>query len=687
MFVSLFVVNIINIILVCMSIISIALLVVTLCFLKANKEMKEGRDELNAKIEQVTKECEKAIASEKAKTEFVASMGHELRTPMNAITCAIELLSKGDNEQSKETYVSILQSSSESLMDIVNDILDFSKMTSGNMLLSENPYDLCKLVTDVRDSTSTRLQEKPIAFTVETDPSTPRDLIGDEARIKQILMNLLSNAIKYTMSGSIHLKISYERVAREMIDVSFAVSDTGCGISDSDREKIFDKFSGDLKDKKVYVEGSGLGLSICRQLTELMGGTLSVESEFGKGSTFVARIRQKVTDNNPIYTPRRGDVSGCIIWEENRYYSESLGKTLSVMGMSAGYVNDITDLETTLDSVKTDFLFVSKNKVNSAYSLASRISPSTCVVAVLGNDEEFTGDRNIPILRKPFILCDIRKILEDVALNRALGISDSVVFTAPDARVLLVDDNKVNLKVARALVDSFKIQTVAVDNGYEAIDLIKNGEKFDLIFMDHMMPGLDGIQTTQKIHELEIEEAQTPIVALTANTGGDIEEQFFASGMCDFLPKPVVIKQMHYILEKWLPKSKQIHTITQNNPTVSVSKHTDMFEPRKGLSEYWNDETIYKKVLETFLEKSEAVIKDIYECAEYDEQVKAVYTLGKLSASIGAPGFIEEIESIKDIAKIDSGKTLSLRFDKLKEDYILLRSSITKYLEGPCDCE
>lgn len=656
-----------------------AVIVFGILYMDCRKELHECSKDLVT----VKENCDRIVASEKEKTEFAASMGHEIRTPMNAITCAVDLLSKEVTSPTQETYLSILKSSSSTLMDIVNDILDFSKMTSGNMALSEAPYNVCNLMNALKEDMAIRLRDKNIAYTTDVDFTMPRELVGDELRIKQILMNLLTNAAKFTVNGEIKVSVSYERVAKEMLDVTFAVSDTGSGITPQDREKLFENFSGNKKNKRTYVEGSGLGLNICRQLTELMGGTLSVESEFGRGSTFYARIRQRVANNDPIFAPRKGENAGCLVWEDNKYYKESLLKMLSQMGMSVGRVEDMSDLEATISSVKTDYLFVMSRKLDAVKPIIARISPSTCIIGLWEKNAVMNpSDEKTAALKVPFILCDVKTVLEDVSTNRALGISDNIVFTAPSARVLVVDDNKVNLKVAAALIKTFEVQTISVDNGYDAVDLIKNGEKFDLIFMDHMMPGMDGVQTTVKIHELEERETRTPIVALTANTGSEIEKQFYEAGMCDFLPKPIVIKQINYILEKWLPKNKQVHTIVHAVESEEIKKDEKLFVPESGLANYWNDTSIYSEVLKTFLEKSSVIIHRIFDEEEYDEKVKNVYSLGKVSASIGADAFLKEIDNIKDLAKVDNSDTFTNRLDKLRDDYKRLSKEINEYIDS-----
>ncbi len=221
---------------------------------------------------------------------------------------------------------------------------------------------------------------------------------------------------------------------------------------------------------------------------------------------------------------------------------------------------------------------------------------------------------------------------EDIDETNVRSEIDEKKLVIPDARILLVDDNKVSLRVAKALINLFKPEIVSADNAYEAIDRIRNGEKFDLIFMDHLMPGMDGIEATKHIHELEGDGSRTPIVALTANTAGNLEQTFFNAGMCDFLAKPIVVKQLNAILKKWITKDKQIYVDASEALTDYMQ---DNYRPERAIKDYWNDFPLFKEVLILFKEQGDLVFSKLME-GEDENLEEEITKLSRYTRSIRA---------------------------------------------------
>lgn len=451
---------------------------------------------------------ELALQAIEAKSNFLANMSHEIRTPMNAIYGMSELLSQSKDIFGEEEaeYVETIQKSSESLLSIINEILDFSKIDSGKMEINEDEYHFNSLIHDVLSIIEFRLRKKSVKLVTDIDPRVPRILIGDELRLRQILINLMNNAVNFTYRGSITLHITWNAGMEGEGTLQVSVEDTGIGISEENMGKLFKAFGQIDTRKNRNVEGTGLGLAISKSLLDLMGGEIWATSKEKKGSIFSFTLPQKVKDNRP------------------------------------------SNFETNHEKVAQQ------------------------------NDE--------------FV----------------------ITFKAPTARVMVVDDNKVNLMVASELMKKFGFEPTLVESGTEALARIEEHLiTYDMIFMDHMMPFMDGVETTRKIRGLEEQYAKDiPIVALTANAIKGVERQFKTAGMDDYLPKPIHMNQLSEVLKKWIPINKQIRIVdgeeikpiepeqTSGNANEEILLALKGIEYECGLRNCGGSLPVYVKVLQTF---------------------------------------------------------------------------------------
>ncbi|MDR1296034.1 MAG: response regulator [Deltaproteobacteria bacterium] len=398
-------------------------------------------------------EASKARASSEAKSAFLAKMSHEIRTPLNSIMGLSKVeLQKDLPEQTMDNLAKI-NAAGGTLLAIINDILDLTKVEIGQFVLYPTPYNFANFVSDTVSLNLVRIANKPIKFVLEIDDDIPAMFFGDELRVKQILSNLLSNAFKYTEMGQVKLSFSCKSDG-DNAWLSMTVADTGRGIKPDDLERIFGIYSQADKDEQKAIEGTGLGLSICKDLVELMQGTILVESEFGSGSTFKAFIRQKIIDHTPIGP----------------------------------------DMVVNLQS----YQFLS------------------------------------------------RKRIEELPFTR---------FHMPQVKVLVVDDVETNLDVALALMQPYGFTVDCVTSGLQALAKIKSGTtEYDCIFMDHMMPDMDGLEVVRNIREqIDSDYARNvPIIAMTANALLDSEKLFLKSGFQAYLAKPIDLGKLHVILTNWI---------------------------------------------------------------------------------------------------------------------------------------
>lgn len=438
--------------------------------------MVNGIISYKTKMEEKNEEAQNAL---EAKANFLANMSHEIRTPMNAIYGMAELLGQRGFGEEETEYIDTIQKSSENLLTIINEILDFSKIDSGKMEINVDEYQFNSLIHDVLSIIEFRMKKKSVKLKTEIDPNIPRVLIGDELRIRQVLINIMNNAVNFTHRGDVTLHVNWVPINAYEGVLEVAVKDTGIGISKENMEKLFKAFGQIDTKKNRNVEGTGLGLAISKSLINMMGGEIWAESKPGKGSTFFFTVPQRIKDSRP------------------------------------------SNYEANHEKVKTQ-------------------------------NEEF-----------------------------------KITFKAPTARVMIVDDNKVNLKVAFELMKRFGFEATLVESGPEAINRIEEHlVDYDLIFMDHMMPFMDGVEATKNIRKIDTAYAkEIPIVALTANAIKGVERQFTDAGMNDYISKPIHMTQLSNVLKKWIPLEKQVRVVDGKEvPQVITDEHGNVVKTLDGKS-------------------------------------------------------------------------------------------------------
>ncbi|MDR3353783.1 MAG: response regulator, partial [Synergistaceae bacterium] len=511
-----------------------------------------------------------AEAANMTKSNFLASMSHEIRTPMNAVSGMSELLLRRDLDEDSKGYAADIKQASANLMSIINDLLDFSKIEAGRLEIIPAAYYLSSLINDVVNIIRMRLTEKPIRFYTNIDSAIPGMLIGDEVRLRQILLNMLNNAAKYTEKGFVGLTITGEAAGEGRVTLRIAVADSGVGIRPEDQQKLFGEFIQVDTKRNRGIEGTGLGLAITKRLCAAMGGDISVESEYGKGSVFTAVIPQKTALDAPFAAVENPGEKRTLIYERRMVYAKSAAWSLENMGVPHRLTSDIESFAKALREEEWRFVF-------SGHGLYDRIMP----VMDMPEDElpggrrpslalmvEWGGERYVPGAR--FMSLPVQTLSISEALNgkpdhrnyAEAAAFTGTRFTAPGARLLVVDDIETNLKVAEGLIAPYKARVDTCLSGAVAVEMVKRGQ-YDIVFMDHMMPQMDGVEAAELIRGLELERGgadgrhPVPIIALTANAVSGMREMFIEAGFNDFLAKPIDVSKLDEIIEKWLPREKQ----------------------------------------------------------------------------------------------------------------------------------
>lgn len=500
-------------------------------------------------LDEVRLAKQRAEDANHAKSAFMSNMSHEIRTPMNAIVGMTEILMRGSFGEQERGYLQNIRNSGTALLSIINDILDFSKIESNRLEIVEDDYEPMSLLHDLSMIFLNRIGEKNVELLYNIDEKLPAKLRGDALRIRQVIINLMNNAIKFTERGYVKLQIEMTEECDGEVALRFTVEDSGQGIRSEDIPKLFGAYQQVDTKKNHAKEGTGLGLSISKNLVELMGGSFSVESEYGVGSRFIFNLRQKISSEGQGAVLRKEAAERDLLVGgvfASPYLDDALHRLCRVYGVT--YVPE-KELETT----HIDYFFTDSCGVVGA-SLRRHLMACGAVRTLLQNPMvSFEPETETLVITKPLYTFNFCRIINGESGAVFNHEEERFSFTAPDAKILLVDDNEMNRKVAVGLLEPFGMQIDTAVDGKDALAKIER-RRYDLIFMDHMMPVMDGIEATKHLRAMEDEYYKTvPVIALTANVISEARADFEAAGMNDFVGKPIKMREITAILRRWLP--------------------------------------------------------------------------------------------------------------------------------------
>ena len=646
-------------------------------------------------------------AAQRIESAFLANISHEIRTPMNGVIGMLDLLLDTTLSESQREFAAVAQSSAESLLELINEILDLSKIETGNLELESIPFDLLHEIEAAMLALAHSARSKGIQIAIHYPPSFPRNMLGDPARIRQVLSNLISNAIKFTAQGQVLVDVDVQGRANQRCHVLLSVKDTGMGLDPRRIPEIFDKFAQVDTSSSQQNSGIGLGLTICKLLIELMGGHIGVDSELGRGSTFRVSLELPLNAQS-LQLHEHGELANVrlLFVDDNATYRQIFEEQLLHEGMR---IDCCRTGSQALKALKTAVAIHDPYRIALFDAQIQDIDPITLGTAIK-SDSAYSDtllvllDANVQaigpsrlaeagfsaVLAKPFSRQLLINTLDTLcaAISRgepppfvngvdpATSPANEGEFQLNGPKVLVVDDNLVNQSVVVYMLEKLGCKTEVAKDGAQAVAMHR-AHHFDLILMDCQMPELDGYQATGRIRAYEATHGRTPrvpIVALTAHVLDGERDKCLASGMDDFLPKPIRPATLREVLGHWLGGTRIANKATEETiPADDLDEMKEMFG---------SDFTELVHLFQSDSVKRIAAMRQAAENRDQTEMIRLAHAMSGSASSMGASSLAFLCKTLEAQLKSAPVEQLMTKVDAIGSEYATIDARLRLLLNA-----
>lgn len=648
-----------------------------------------------------------------SKDDFLANVSHEIRTPINTICGMSELVMKEELPLHIKNNIRDIDLAGRNLSSIVRDILDFSELQSGNMELEEESYNITSTINDIINMALARRQGKRVEIIVDCDPDIPCMLLGDEKKLRRCIMNIVDNAVKFTNVGCVFIGIESRRESYG-INLIITIRDTGIGMTEENLEHIFTSFNQVDSSRRRQEGGLGLGLSITNALINKMNGALTIKSKPGKGTTVRFTVPQKVIEDEPIVSIKdKGRLNMATYIDMEQFpmveirdeYAGVISSLAEKLKEKTHICRSMAELQRREEKEKFTHVFTSIMEYITYTAYFDKLAERTNVIIILDNrDEKYVTNPKLLKIYKPFYILSIVSVLNglyDIRDERH-AISGGK-FKVEGAHVLAVDDNLTNLRVIEGLLGEYQIKVTTATSGREALEKVVSAD-YDFIFMDHMMPEMDGAETMKRIRGMGGTYYQkVPIVALTADAVAGTRELLLEKGFSDFLEKPVERSVLERVLKRNIVPEKfvfindeprldvleEVQEEEEQSDDITVKLQRAGIDVEKG-SLYCNGIDKLLQVIEGFLEDytvSAGNVEELYQQRNWKEYTIAVHGIKGAMASIGATKVSEMAKQLELAGKGENIKYILHHHEELFTEYEALYHALVECLAVPSETE
>ena len=662
-------------------------------------------DKWNQVLDQSKDEVEQLKGATEHLNDFLANVSHELRTPVNAIIGLTSLCIDKSRHREVEGDLIAVRDSGRKVAEQISDILDYSEIDRKKAVCNNEDYMLSSVLHDIVTDVKT-YKPKKVELIIDVDPAIPAVMNSDVAKIKKILRALITNGLKYTQKGGVYVRITAEN-HEYGVNLCIEVTDTGKGMTDYELEKVYDSFYQADSSRTRQGGGLGLGLAIASGFVALLGGFMTISSKPDVGTTVNVSIPQKVVDPvscMSVAAPDKLCLGAFLHFEKYEhpavrdYYNSMVLNIVKGLGVQMHRVNNAENLKLLRDSVHLTHLFIAEEEYNDNVDLIEGLAKEMVVAVVANEGIILPKNTRVKILEKPFYCFPVVSIL-----NSSIGSKEERVkkLRCEGVRALVVDDESMNLVVAKSIFGRYGMKVFTVTSGQESIDICRD-KVFDIIFMDHMMSGMDGVEAMKRIRtDVSGLNGSIPIVALTANAMSSAKQMFLSEGFDGFVSKPIEIEELERVLKQVLPKSalafvdeegvEEVMEEPEEETVPEVSEEKDfMSELRKsgidtdgGLKYCVGDKEFYKSLLIQFASESADKIgsmKKYYTVRDWHNYEILVHALKSTSKMIGVSDLSEKAKALEMAAKNNEENFILENHEQMIRDYGRITADIREQL-------